>query len=209
MPDWSITRANIDKHHQTNSDSAGVELHVSLTGRGGLSAQIYRQLLDAVLDGRLRAGEPLPPSRELAASLAVSRNTVTVAYERLAAEGFLDGRIGAGTFVAAEPIPQILGRRAPAGAIRPRRLWEAMSMPPQMRSAHQTYDFRVGHPEARLFPFTQWRRLVARELRPRAVRSASYGEPAGHAGLREAIARYSGVSRAVRAGAEDVIVTQG
>src|SRR5438067_11824670 len=102
-----------------------MDLHVRVIGRGDLSAQIYRQLLEAVMDGRLRSGERLPPSRELALSLEVSRNTVTIAYERLAAEGLLSGRIGSGTFVSAEPlIGQIRTRRAPAGAVRPRRRWE-------------------------------------------------------------------------------------
>jgi GntR family transcriptional regulator/MocR family aminotransferase len=81
-----------------------VDFHVSLDGRGGLSGRIYRQLLDAVLDGRLRPGERLPPTRELARSLNVSRNTVSVAYVRLTAEGFLVARVGAGTFVRADPL---------------------------------------------------------------------------------------------------------
>ena len=53
-----------------------VELHVTLDGQRDLAGQIYRQLRDAILDGRLRPGEPLPPTRELAQRLDVSRNTV-------------------------------------------------------------------------------------------------------------------------------------
>jgi GntR family transcriptional regulator/MocR family aminotransferase len=161
--------------------------------------RIYRQLLDAVLDGRLRAGERLPPPRELALRLDVSRNTVTVAYEWLAAEGYLSGRIGAGTFVSAEPLSQVRARRAPSGAVRPRRLWESMSTPAHVQSGAPAYDFRVGIPDAQLFPLATWRRLITRELRPAAVRSAAYGESSGHAGLRTAIARHVGLSRAVRA----------
>ncbi len=186
-----------------------MDVHVSLKGRGDLSARIYRQLLDAVLDGRLRAGERLPPTRELAVRLDVSRNTVTVAYERLAAEGVLSGRIGAGTFVSTEPLSSTQARRAPPGAVRPRRLWESLSTPSDVAPVSNAYDFRVGIPDAQLFPLATWRRLIARELRPAAVRSAAYGESSGHAGLRAAIARYVGISRSVRAGADDVIVTHG
>ena len=71
-----------------------MDVHVTLSGRGDLTAQIYRQLLEGVLDGRLRSGERLPPTRELARRLAVSRNTVAVAYDRLVADGFLVGRAG-------------------------------------------------------------------------------------------------------------------
>jgi GntR family transcriptional regulator/MocR family aminotransferase len=187
-----------------------MEIHVTLEGRGDLSARIYRQLLDAILDGRLRPGERLPPTRELARRLDVSRNTVAVAYERLAAEGVVSGRIGAGTHVSGEPIRSVHARHAPAGTgVQPRPLWRlaARATPPKPPAA--AYDFRVGSPDARLFPFTAWRRLVARELRPGSLRWETYGDPGGHAGLRDAIARRVGVSRTVRADADDVIVTQG
>src|SRR4051794_11182583 len=74
--------------------------HVSLVGRKDLSGEIYRQIRRAILDGRLASGGRLPPTRELASSLAVSRTTVTVAYERLGGEGFITSKLGAGTFVS-------------------------------------------------------------------------------------------------------------
>ena len=67
----------------------------------GLTRQIYAQVRAAILAGRLRAGDRLPPSRELAASLGVARLTVATAYEWLHAEGYVYGRVGAGTYVAA------------------------------------------------------------------------------------------------------------
>jgi GntR family transcriptional regulator/MocR family aminotransferase len=189
-----------------------VDVHISLRGRGDLSARIYRQLLDAVLDGRLPPGERLPPTRDLARKLALSRNTVAVAYERLIAEGYFTARMGSGTFVRGEPLTpsQQRARHAPSGAgVHPRRFWESIEPMHGMTSPPATFDFRPGIPDARLFPLTSWRRLVARELRPQALRSMGYGDAAGHAGLRAAIARFIGVSRSVRAGADDVIVTQG
>ena len=74
-----------------------VDLLLSLDGEGGLADRIYRQLTAAIHDGRLHPGEALPPSRELAAQLQVSRSTVTLVYERLAAEGYTEARVGAGT----------------------------------------------------------------------------------------------------------------
>jgi GntR family transcriptional regulator/MocR family aminotransferase len=187
-----------------------MDVHVSLKGRGDLSTRIYRQLFDAVLDGRLRPGEQLPPTRELARRLDVSRNTVAVAYERLAAEGVVAGRIGAGTFVCAEAVAGVHARHALAGAgVHPRPLWQSIPEPTQVGPPAAVYDFRVGSPDPHLFPFTTWRRFVARELRPDAGNWAMYGEPCGHRGLRAAIARHIGISRAVRAVADDVIVTQG
>ena len=187
-----------------------VDFHVSLKGRGDLATRIYRQLFDAVLDGRLRPGEQLPPTRELARRLDVSRNTVAVAYERLTAEGVVAGRIGAGTFVCAEPVAGVRARHALAGTgVHPRRLWQSIAEPTQLEPTAAVYDFRVGSPDSQLFPFTMWRRFVARELRPEAGNWTMYGESCGHRGLRAAIARHIGISRAVRANADDVIVTQG
>ncbi|MBO4142125.1 winged helix-turn-helix transcriptional regulator [Micromonospora tulbaghiae] len=62
---------------------------------GDRASRIYRQLLDAILDGPLRPGERLPPTREVARRLDVARNTVLVAYERLTAEGLVVTRVGA------------------------------------------------------------------------------------------------------------------
>jgi GntR family transcriptional regulator/MocR family aminotransferase len=66
----------------------------------GLTRQIYAQLRQAILSGRLRAGDRLPPSRALAQELDVARLTVATAYDWLRAEGYVAGRVGAGTFVA-------------------------------------------------------------------------------------------------------------
>ncbi|GAA3309439.1 PLP-dependent aminotransferase family protein [Nonomuraea dietziae] len=182
-----------------------MDFHISLAGRGELAAQIYRQLRDAILDGRLRQGERLPPTRELARGLDVARNTVAVAYERLTADGFLEGRAGAGTFVSA-PVRPSTRRRAPHGSgVRPRGVWGEIAAT-EMRRSPPAFDFRVGTPDLTLFPLESWRRLVTRELR---VTAAGYLAPEGHEGLRVAIARYFGVSRSVRAAPDDVIVTQG
>jgi GntR family transcriptional regulator/MocR family aminotransferase len=181
-----------------------MDFHVSLDGRRDLSGQIYRQLRAAILDGRLRVGDALPASRELARRLDVARNTVGVAYDRLTSEGFLTSRVGAGTFVHASGPAS---RSAPAASpLRPRAVWDSLAPWPDWLGARPAYDFRVGLPDPRLFPYETWRRLMARELRGPASASA---DPAGHPGLRAAIARHIGVSRGVHAGAGDVIVTSG
>src|SRR5262245_46366371 len=187
-----------------------MEFHVTLKGRSRLSDEVYRQLRAAVLDGRLRPGDSLPPTRELARRLAVSRNTVTHAYTRLIAEGFLTGRVGAGTFVSPEGALPAQSRRAPsAGVLRPRAVWNGLAPWTHRESIDVDFDFGVGTPDPRTFPWDTWRRLVARQLRPSRARAAGYPDPGGHPRLREAIARHVGVSRSVRAAADDVLVTSG
>lgn len=205
-----------------------MDLHISLDAHGDLAGQIYRQIREAILDGRLRHGQPLPPTRELAIRLVVSRNTVSAAYDRLTGEGFVAGRIGAGTYVTGTPHPAggVRGTAnahrssglggstvpgdgtGPAGPLRPRDIWAGIPDPPDLTSRWQ-YDFRTGMPDAGLFPYQTWRGLLARELRISAVGTGAYADPAGELPLRTAIARHVGVSRAVRTDADDVIVTNG
>jgi hypothetical protein len=186
-----------------------VEVHVSLVGRKDLSGEIYRQLRRAILDGRLPPCGRLPPTRELARRLSVSRTTVAVAYDRLTGEGFVSARIGAGTFVG-EAVAGSPGQPRPAGGVlRPRPLWEAITVPRVVEERLAEYDFRPGIPDAELFPYQTWRRLLAQQLRPAAVAGGAYGDPAGHPDLRRAIARHVGVSRGVQTAAGQVVVTNG
>jgi len=198
---------------------------VSFEKRRDLSGQIYRQIRAAILDGRLRPGDSVPPSRELAQRLEVSRNTVSVAYDRLTAEGFVTGRVGAGTYVSksvSEPDgPAVVGNgagprgrgghRRPVpvdGPLRPREIWTEVR-PPRALETEPEFDFRVGIPDARMFPYETWRRLTVGQLRASVVQTGMYGHPAGHRELRTAIARHVGVARAVTATADDIIVTNG
>jgi GntR family transcriptional regulator/MocR family aminotransferase len=185
-----------------------VSFQVHLTGSGDLVVQIYRQIRAAILDGRLRPGERLPPTRELARGAAVSRNTVATAYERLLAEGFVTTRVGAGTFVDGGAGGSPPAAAAPGGSLRPRRIWQELAVPPADRPAPR-YDLRAGTPDAALFPLPAWRRLVARELRASTMAAGSYADPGGHPALRAAVARRLGVSRSVRTGADDVLITNG
>ena len=89
--------------------------------RGGsepLHRQIYFAIRQAILGGALRPGARLPATRALARQLAVSRNTVMAAFEQLHAEGYVDGRVGAGSFVSHRLPAAVLGAR---GRARPGR----------------------------------------------------------------------------------------
>jgi GntR family transcriptional regulator / MocR family aminotransferase len=185
-----------------------VDLHVSLVGRVGLAGEIYRQLRDAILDGRLRPGDRLPPGRELARRLNVSRTTVTVAYDRLSGEGFVTSRVGAGTFVSNDAHRPASPNRRTGDALRPRAVWRSIPVPPPFTEPPR-FDFRPGSPDSALFPYETWRRLIARELRASAGDHGFYGDPAGHLGLREAIARHIGTSRGLATTPVDITITNG
>jgi GntR family transcriptional regulator/MocR family aminotransferase len=184
--------------------------HVSLIGRKNLCGEIYRQTRRAILEGRLLPGDRLSPSRHLARALAVSRMTVIVAYERLASEGFITSRLGAGTFVSDRVRSGSRGkaRSRPEGPLRPRAIWEPISLPTAFEHP-AAFDFRTGIPDPSLFPHRAWRRLVARTLRSPVMATGLYDQPAGHRDLRAAIARYLGTARGVQATPDNIIITSG
>jgi GntR family transcriptional regulator/MocR family aminotransferase len=188
-----------------------VDVHISLEGRRDLSGEIYRQLRQAVLDGLMQPGDALPPSRELAKRLAVSRTTVSVAYDRLWAEGFVTSRAGAGTFIAEHvPLAPAPGEdRARPASLRARPVWEDIPLPRLAFARPAKFDFRTGLPDASFFPFQTWRALLADQLRSEAGGNAIYGDPGGFLPLREAIARHIAVSRGVVTSGENVVITNG
>ena len=184
-----------------------MDLAVDLSSRGDRATAIYRALLHAIRSGRLSSGDRLPPTRVLARDLGVSRTTVAAAYDRLTAEGLLDSRVGAGTFVTDRVVPA--RRTSKPGVLRPRAGWTYTPTSTSGLEAPPAHDFRVGIPDAALFPFDAWRRLLAAEVRAGAHSPGTYAGPAGHPQLRAAIARSVGLNRGVTATADDVLVTHG
>jgi GntR family transcriptional regulator/MocR family aminotransferase len=89
-------------------------MFLELDGCGPHYAQLTRALKTAILTGRAAAGMRLPPTRGLAQELELSRTTVLAAYEQLRAEGFIEGRVGSGSYVAELRLEP---RKLPAGTI--------------------------------------------------------------------------------------------
>jgi len=187
------------------------------------SAPLYRQLYDrvraAILAGRFHAGQQLPSTRLLASDLGLSRNTVVGAFEQLIAEGYLQGTTGSGTYVARElpdevlhaprpPLPRAHPlRRGPRLSTRGRALAESVS--PALLRSSDPRPFRSGIPALEQFPYEIWTRLVTRCWRRHPHALLPYGDTAGYPPLREAIAAYLGVARAVECTPEQVIIISG
>jgi GntR family transcriptional regulator/MocR family aminotransferase len=186
-------------------------LHISLIERSDLCGEIYRQIRQAILDGRLRPGERLSPSREMASALAVSRSTVTTAYERLESEGFTTSQVGAGTFVSPHFKPRRRAERSllqTTSVVAPRKIWHSVELPTAFARPAR-FDFRTGLPDAALFPHRTWRRVTARSLRALETAGAVYENPAGLRELREAIVRHVTISRGVSSSPDNLVITNG
>jgi GntR family transcriptional regulator/MocR family aminotransferase len=198
---------------------------IRLDGRGPLYQQLYRAVRAAILGGRLKPETRLPSSRDLARDLALSRNTVVLAYEQLAAEGYVRGKGGSGTYVSAQlpddmtsartkSVPEWraseLGRPALSAyaerlvsfAADRRLTWEP-------RPATLPYDFRYGSPAFDPASHEIWCRLLAQQARRSSVRQLDYGPPQGLLMLRQAIAGYLQRARAVACTPDQVLVVNG
>ena len=178
-----------------------------------LREQLVRFFRKGVADGTLQPGIRLPASRVLAQELGLSRITVSGAYEQLVAEGFLEARRGAGTYVAARIAEQKLRSSMPSSqvrqrtpiSVRARRLTgiDSMSM------ARATWPLTPGLPALDAFPYALWGRLEGRFWRRRPTPDLSYGDPQGFLPLREALAEYLGAARGVVCNAHQIVIAPG
>jgi GntR family transcriptional regulator / MocR family aminotransferase len=159
---------------------------------GPLHARLEGALRAAIRDGRLPAGSALPPSRQLAADLGCSRWVVTEAYAQLAAEGWLQARVGSGTRV--RPLGgAAAGRPAPEG--------------PPARAPR--IDLAPGLPDLRSFPLGRWISALRSVAATLPYAELGYPDPCGHPRLRRVLAGYLARVRGALVDPELVTVCRG
>jgi GntR family transcriptional regulator/MocR family aminotransferase len=194
------------------------------SGSVPLHTQVYTGLRDSILDGRLRPGASMPSTRDLPSLLGVSRNTVLAAYDQLQAEGFIEPRVGSGTYVAHSiPDGYLRAQKAARPAQRPAAHQED-SEPPRLSTRGQRMisapafqkafwrrpeAFYPGLPDYQLLPLDTWRKLSDKLLSQPRRTYLGYGSPGGYGPLRMVIAEYLAASRGVRCRPEQVIIVSG
>jgi len=190
-----------------------IPVHVERGGDELLHRQVYRELVQLILSGRLRPGARLPSSRMLADDLGVARNTVLLAIEQLLSEGYVETRHGAGTYVSRElPDRSPLRWRSHAvqQARRPRLARRVRSLVAPANRPLPTHGLlRPGEPDCAGFPLALWARLLAESWRAPARTMLLGEDPAGHPPLRAAIAEYLAAVRGVGGTAGHVIIVSG
>jgi GntR family transcriptional regulator/MocR family aminotransferase len=186
----------------------------------GSAVPMYQQLSEwfrrAIIEGRLRPGQRIPSSRNLAEELRISRIPVLGAYEQLCAEGYLEAFTGAGTCVArsladARAKKTAGGSQRPNSSARSRGLSERgklLALPPSPWLKNMG-AFRVGLPALDHLPLGVWSKLVHRHWREPARDLLAYGDPLGYLPFRAAIAEYLGMFRGVRCEAAQIMITTG
>jgi len=174
-------------------------------GAEPLRSQLEGKLRDAIRSGRLRVGERLPSSRELARELGLSRGLVQDCYGQLQAEGYLSTRVGSATRVAA-------GAGAGAGASGSASSGGSGSgrgAAPVTTPRPLTADFMAGVPDLASFPRADWL-WALREVCGAAPNAAfDYGDASGSQVLREVLAAYLNRVRAAAADPQQMVICAG
>jgi GntR family transcriptional regulator/MocR family aminotransferase len=187
-----------------NGGSGGVEKPPPL------QKQLIERLQQAILAGRLPAGSLLPSSRLLAAEMGVSRNTVVIAYEHLAAVGYVIAD-QQGTRVS--PLSSATARdgETPSQSAAPEIAYAARvgQFAATRTHACNTFPLTPGTPALDRFPLTAWRRALERSMEHALPVALGYGEPAGEPALRDAIAAHLRMARGVRCEGAQVVITEG
>lgn len=170
--------------------------------RGTLTQQLYDQLVGRILERDLIAGTKLPSTRTLAAELKVARNIIVEVFDQLLAEGYLEVRPGAGTFVAALEFlprspPSLLRSRAPAAA------------PVAANRAESLISFACGVPDLGRFPRARWLSCT-REVGFNAGDAVwGYDSASGSPALRAEIAAHLRHAKGIACTPAQIVITNG
>jgi GntR family transcriptional regulator/MocR family aminotransferase len=196
-------------------------LNLDMNAMQPLHHQLYQELRRSILTGRLGAGQRIPSTRVLAKSLGVSRATVTLSYEQLISEGYLETIVGSGTSVSPQLPDELL--QAPSISVarhttiktsaQPKLSTVGASLARLVREPDEPpllFNFRYCRPAVDHFPLEQWRRLLLRHCRSGRHDVLEYADNAkGSPLLRRAIARYLAHSRAVNCTADQILIVNG
>ncbi|MBM0744313.1 PLP-dependent aminotransferase family protein [Phormidium sp. CLA17] len=183
-----------------------------------LHQQLYEELRQVILSGRLLPRQKVPSTRSMAKSLGISRTTVTQSYDQLLSEGYLETIAGSGTYVCAQlpddllhsdsmavepnstPLPIQLSHYGDCLSQTPFTLQPSLDLP---------ISFRYGQPALQHFPIALWRKLLSRYCMAASDWLDYTTDFQGYRPLRQAIARYLGRARAVQCDPEQIIMTNG
>ena len=179
--------------------------------------RVYKSCLKAILDGRLFRGVRLPSARELAREWKISRNTIDEALLQLQDDGFLERRVGDGTYVAerlparfaAEVEPRKMRPASRAGqmAVEAFSTWAQSAVSSHVpHGAPRPKAFMGGFPALDHFPIDLWQRITARRIREDGRALLTYFPTMGYGPLREAVARHLALHRGVVCSPDQVMI---
>lgn len=197
-------------------DLAGVKIVKS--SPTPLYTQVYEQFRQMILTRRLRPGDRLPATRNLAEELGVSRTIITQSFEQLILEGYLLGKTGSGTFVAGV-LPDTLlsvaavekrnGNASGGQSINEAKNLIAEDLLRRNSDKEDEKPFQTGHAALDVFPYNTWYEVSKKVFKNLKAYPLGYEEATGYEPLRNEIAKYLRMSRAVKCEADQVVIVNG
>lgn len=194
------------------SDGIILSIHIDRCSTQSLRMQIYDRIKQMILTGQLSPGARLPSTRVMASEMRIARSTVANAFDQLQSEGYIESRVGSGSYITSV-IPDLLLNANAELSLHP-----PASTRPSARGARieqATADlslwpatFTPGMPAVMDFPFRAWADLLAEEWQSPGL-GAFFGDIGGYWPLRENIASYVAASRGIQCDADQVIVVSG
>ena len=196
--------------------SSALSLNLREPTRGAhLYRWLYEELRAAILSGRLAPGARLPATRDLARQYQLSRPTIVAAFEQLRSEGYVEGRVGSGTYVSQTLPEQLLQVTAQTSRQKARRFPVRFSQyarrlsPGARPGVRPVRAFRANLPALDKFPMHLWAQVASRRLRRASTHLLAGGESLGYRPLRNAVAEYLNTSRGVKCTPEQVLIITG
>lgn len=180
-----------------------------------LHKKLYVAICNCILEGSLRPATRMPPSRDLASELVLSRNTVLRVYEQLQAEGYISTRTSSGTFVTESVLDNLntqVARTTQTAqpedrsslSVRGLEILENASASPA-----QWGDFIPGVPDVNSFPHRTFKKIydrISRRLNPEFL---TYDAVGGLEDLKAALSDYLRTARGVKCSTDQILITEG
>ena len=176
-----------------------------------LRANLYLAIRRLILEGELRPGSLLPPSRQLADQIGCSRSTLVRVYEQLREGGYLQTVCGSGTRVS-DALPESAAD-GPGAARRPGSNLVLSARGREIAgnatsSRIQGGAFVPGVPDVGLFPFEIWRRLLSKNIRFEQRHLARYSH-GGYGPLKVALSEHLKASRMMSCSPQQILILNG
>lgn len=202
---------------KSTSEISLAGFRISRDSTCALYQQVYEQFREMILSGRLKPGDRLPSTRILASEIGVSRTIITQSFEQLILEGYLVGKVGSGTFVSAtipEQLTLAVKPTLPAQKAEGKKVEFGNGLLPaellnRNCNKEDLVPFQTGTPAFDFFPYKIWHQVTAKVVKKLKTYHLGYGDALGYLPLREEIANYLRVARAVKCEPEQVVIVTG